>query len=557
MKVLTLDFESRDPNINLKKGAGWVYKDFEILGAAYKIGDAPALFTTDMETVRREVSESKTIICHNAQYDIGCLHRLGIDYKDKIIIDTIILAKLYDNTFSSYSLDHLSFYLLGRRKDYAALEEAASQLGIKKYMNHMKEMFTAFPELVAKYAKQDVDLTYGLSQYFKRELYKEASDLVPFYSDLIKALVLWRSRGVKIDEVQAKKSADILHALHEESLAKFYEYCPGVNIESTKQLAEAFKNLGLTPGVSQKGGDSVDSKWRSTQNHPAIEALENAKKYQKLRREFVEGILERAENGRIYPELNIMGAAETGRFSSANPNIQQIPKRDGLATELIRSIIIADEGENIYSLDFSSQEPRLQVHYAFLSKCKGADVLREEYMKNAAHDLHQQVADLAGIDRKQAKTINLGISYGMGIEKLAASLKIDEDSARELIKKYKKLTPYLHQLNKAVREKGEARGYIKTLLGRRLKMDYEKPYKALNKLIQGSAADQTAMAMVQAYREGLPVLFSVHDEAVMSSPNHEDAIRLKEIMENVARLQVPCLTEIQCGKSWGRMSPLS
>lgn len=555
--VLTIDFETRDPNISLKKGAGWVYKDFDILGAAYKIGDLVPIFTSDMDEVRYVVSNAKTLICHNAQYDIGCLHRLNIPYQDKIIVDTHILSKLYDNTLMSYSLDNLSSDFLGQRKDYAALEEAAEQLSIRKYMSHMDQLFEGFPHLVAQYAKQDVELTYGLSQYLKKYLYQEALDLIPFYSDLIKALVLWRSKGVRIDLNQAERSEAALHALKVSNHDIFKNYCGDINIESTKQLSEAFRSLGLVPGTSVKGGDSVDSKWRSSQDHPAITALDAAKKYNKLRREFVEGIVERAEDGRIYPEINIMGAAETGRFSSSNPNIQQIPKRDELATELVRSLFIPEEGESWYSLDFSSQEPRLQVHYAYLAKCVGADDLVKKFNENPQLDLHQQVADIASISRKQAKTINLGMSYGMGIEKLATTLKLDTKEAREIITRYKKLTPYLAQLNKAVQDAGVSRGYIKTLLGRRLKMDMDKPYKALNKVIQGSSADQTAIAMVQAYRESLPILFSVHDELNMSTSSPEQAKRLKTIMETATPLEVPCHSEILQGSSWGTLSPLA
>ena len=552
--VLTLDFETHDPNITLKKGAGWVYEDFEILGAAYKLDNEESQFTTDMSKLAQIVATVETIICHNSQYDIGCLHRLGIDYKDKTIVDTMILAKLYDNSMSSYSLDHLAHYCLGKRKDYESLQRLAEAHSIQKYMSHMRELFKASPEIVSSYAKLDVDLTYELSQYFKKNIYDQGLELVPIYSDLIKALVLSRSAGVRIDMNQAERSDAALDALYQKYLEEFYTYCPGVNIESTKQLAEAFMKLDIVPGVSAKGGFSVDAAWRATQDHPAIVALDNAKKYNKLRREFVEGLVTRVENGRLYPEMNIMGAAETGRFSSSNPNIQQIPKRSELAAELIRSLFIPEEGETWYSLDFSSQEPRFQVHYAYAAGCKGSEELRKSFVENPKHDLHQQVADMAGIGRTQAKTINLGISYGMGSEKLAKALKLSPEEAKALMNKYKKFAPYLYQLNKAVQQAGVDRGYVKTILGRRLVMDYDKPYKALNKLIQGSAADQTTMAIVQAYREGIPILFSVHDELNISTSDPKKAHRLKEIMETVLTLEVPCLSEMSAGSSWNTTS---
>jgi DNA polymerase I-like protein with 3'-5' exonuclease and polymerase domains len=553
--ALTLDFETHDPAIARRQGAGWPFKDFEILGMAYKKDNSPAGFTSSPEEMRELVAGAKSLIMHNAQYDTGCLHRIKANYHDKLIVDTLILAKLYDNSMFSYSLDTLGRDFLGVSKDYALLEEFASKLGIKRYMSQMKVLFETGPEIVIQYAKKDVDLTYGLAQWFKTNLYAKGLNLIPFYSDLVKALVLWRSRGVPIDMDQAHKSIDSLNALQSKYLEEFYSYCPDINIESTKQLSTAFRALGLVPGKSAKGGDSVDAAWRKTQDHPAVVALESAKKYQKLRREFVEGVLERAEDGLLYPEINIMGAAETGRFSSSNPNIQQIPKRDEVALDLVASIFIPHKGEDWYSLDFSSQEPRLQVHYAYKAHCRGAEELRQAFCTNVQHDLHQQVADLAGIGRKEAKTINLGISYGMGSAKLATSLKLSQEGAKALIKRYNTLVPYLSELNKAVQGAGNDKGYLTTMLGRRLRMDYEKPYKALNKLIQGGSADQTAMALVQAYREGIPVMFSVHDSIELSSPDVKQAIRMKEIMETVADMSVPCYTEIMQGPNWGKIKP--
>lgn len=551
MYAVTLDFETRDPNIALKKGAGWVFKDFDILGAAYKIDDSEPRFTSNMDEVRNVVASSKTIICHNAQYDVGCLHRLGISYSDKTIVDTVILAKLYDNTLFQYGLDSLSSDFLGKNKSYDLLLEAFPGQTIKKLMSNMDLLFSERPDLVEQYAKQDVELTYKLAQWYKRSLYDDGLKLVPMYSDLIKAFVLWRSKGVRIDLAKAERSSAALHALEIEARERFKSYCGDINIESTKQLSEAFRNLGLVPGTSDKGGDSVDSKWRSLQRHPAIDALDDAKKYQKLRRDFVEGSLSRAEDGRIYPEMNILGASETGRFSSSNPNIQQLPKRDPISSELVRSIFIPEDGCRWSSLDFSSQEPRLQVAYAYLSECRGSDKLLDAFLLNAKHDLHQQVADLAGIDRKTAKTINLGISYGMGVAKLATSLKLDEESAKRLMKQYNKLTPYLSQLNKKVRESAEKKGYVKTLAGRRLQVDMSAPYKALNKLIQGSAADQTTLCLVQAYREGLPVMFSVHDSIELSISSNSQAERMKSIMEQSYGLPVPFHTDILFGNNWG------
>lgn len=634
--TLTFDFETRDPNIRLKKGAGWVYKDFDVLGVAYKLDANPSQFTTDMGTFRDIVGRSQIIIAHNAQYDVGCLNRLDIPYADKTIIDTTILAKLYDNTIQSYSLDSLSTSFFGENKDYASLLSAYAALKTEEHteilaskpgnrifdvegkrylaikvpamasledvrlgfqraqqnpkdksvpftsvfdldgllsqykdtvlrktstsnaMSHIADIFKRFPDIVAKYAKKDVDLTYQLYMFFKENLYDEGLALIDFYSDLIKALVKWRRKGVKLDMDQVALSREALQLCEKEAIDHFRKVA-GVetcNFNSTAEMAEIFTRLGIQVGTSKTGEPSVCKEWRELQTHPMVACFSDIKTYSKLRRDFIDGLATKMENGRIYPEINILGADETGRFSSTNPNIQQIPKRSPNAKSLIRGIFSSEPGEHWYSLDFSSQEPRLQVHYAFLAGCSGADVLRDAFHKNPTYDLHQKVADMASIDRKTAKTINLGISYGMGVARLASSLKIDKAEASALRKQYNKASPYLHQLNNAVKKSGLSKGYIRTVLGRRLRMDYDLPYKSLNKLIQGSAADQTAMAMVMAYREGLDISFSVHDELNFSSKSPKDALRLKEIMETCIALSVPSYTEIMTGPSWGSLTPL-
>jgi len=167
--VLTFDFETRDTSIARGRGAGWAYQDFDILGMAYQIADGPTQWTSNPLEMKELVNGSRTLVAHNAQYDLGCLSRLGILYDDKLCIDTLILAKLYDNTGFSYGLDKLSADMLGDRKDYGSLELAASELGIRNPMANIAELYIHRPDLVIKYAKQDVNLTYRLSQWYKAE----------------------------------------------------------------------------------------------------------------------------------------------------------------------------------------------------------------------------------------------------------------------------------------------------------------------------------------------------------------------------------------------------
>jgi DNA polymerase-1 len=269
---------------------------------------------------------------------------------------------------------------------------------------------------------------------------------------------------------------------------------------------------------------------------------------------------------RIHPEINIMGATATGRCSSSNPNVQQQPKRDEYSRPLIRSMFVPEEGETWYCLDFSAQEIVLQVHYATLIGSEHGKIMAEMWNTNPNYDVHEAVAERVGIDRKTAKTINLGLSYGMGVFKLARSLKISTKDASALIKQYHENAPYLKDLVTAAKSKILSAGFIKTLLGRKLYKDntiydddgrmQDFSYKAINKLVQGAAADQTMASLVYAYRAGIPVLFPIHDEIALSSKSIEDVAKIHYIMEHVIDLKAPARSEVTAGPDFADQTKL-
>ena len=304
---------------------------------------------------------------------------------------------------------------------------------------------------------------------------------------------------------------------------------------------------------------------------------------------FVESILRHEHKGRIHCEFHQLrsddGGTVTGRFSSSNPNLQQIPARDPEIKAAIRGLFIPEEGEKWGSFDYASQEPRLLVHFAASMpdnlRHPMVDTIVEEYHKGDV-DLHQMVADMAGISRKEAKTVNLGIMYGMGVGKLANQLSITNDEAKELLETHRQKVPFVKQLASIATQQGSTKGQIRTLLGRKCRFHlweprsfgYNKPlphdqaqaeygmgirraftYKALNKLIQGSAADQTKQAMADCYKEGLLPLLTVHDELCFSIESDEQAARIKDIMENGLNdvLLVPSRVDQELGDNWGEV----
>ena len=604
-RLLTIDFETSDPYIGRNLGSGWTYginvegSDFEVLGAAVRTHEGEVYYETDHKKIEEIVRNHDVLIMHNAQYDLGCLYFLGIDTSRHDIYDTEVMSRLLDSSLQSHSLDALAKKYLGLSKNDDVLINAAwnhdlypwlkrelnekakaEKIGeqyvrqmpersklVKFCKENMKLIQETDLEAMAEYACDDAIPTYRLYTFFIERL-DRATCLK--YSSLARICCDYRKKGVRVDLDRAREVRAQLIPIIADKYREVYRIAGGeFNINSPKEVPAVLHKLGIDyPRNPKTGNPSVTTPWMENQQHPICKAIIEARKAVKIDRDFIQKIIDMQEFtcpdalpngtfGRIYPELHLL-RARTGRFSCTSPNIQQIPSRDEIYGPLCRSIFVPEDGEKWYSLDFSNQEGRLQVHYAYLLRCEGADILKLEFDKDPNLDMHQKVADLAEITRKEAKTINLGLSYGMGIKKLANSLDIPEDSAILLRERYNNLSPFLSQLSKKCKEAMEEKGFIKTVGGRRsandapIYVDGEKrtfEYKALNKLIQGSAADQTIEAMIWAHREGIPVLFPVHDELCMSG-TYKQAERLKHIMENAVQLTIPSVTEIAEGNNW-------
>jgi DNA polymerase I-like protein with 3'-5' exonuclease and polymerase domains len=262
-----------------------------------------------------------------------------------------------------------------------------------------------------------------------------------------------------------------------------------------------------------------------------------------------------------------------------NPNLQQIPARNKDLGPRIRSLFLPEEGHQWGCFDYNQQEPRLVVHYASLLNLYGVDDVVHAYMEGDA-DFHQIVADMADIPRTQAKTINLGLFYGMGKNKLQAELGISKLQANDLFKQYHGKVPFVKALMDATMQRAQEGGQIRTLLGRLCRFHLWEPnqfgihkalphdqalrehgpgikraytYKALNKLIQGSAADMTKKAIIELHKEGITPHLQVHDELDISVGSDKESDKIKEIMENAVTLEVPNKVDYEFGKTWGEI----
>ena len=590
-KEIAIDLETNDPRLK-ELGSGNVTGRGHIAGVAVAVEGWSGYYpighegggNMDRKLVLKWLQDvlnqqNTTFIFHNAMYDVCWLRSAGLTIKGHIV-DTMIAASLIDENRLSYRLDILSKHYVGIGKDEKILLEAAKEYGV----DAKADMWRLPPMFVGQYAERDAESTLKLWQRLKVELYnQELMDIFNLETRLFPCLVDMRFKGVRVDLEKAQNIKQNL-IKREELLIKKIKDLTGVDVEimAARSIAKAFDKLKLPYDRTAKSNEPSFTK-NFLQNHPheLPKAIAEARELNKAHTTFIDSITKHAVNGRIHADINQIrsdqGGTVTGRFSMSNPNLQQIPARHPELGPMIRSIFIPEEKCKWGSFDYSQQEPRILVHYAKLQNLTGVDEIVDAYNTGDA-DFHQVVADMAGIERKQAKTINLGLMYGMGKNKLMAELGLMKESAEKLIRQYHVKAPFVKQLMDNVSRKANDRGKIRTLLGRACHFDlwqpvqfgvfkplpleqarkeYDEPlkraftYKALNKLIQGSAADMTKKSMVSLYENGILPHIQIHDEVDISVESAQKAEEIIKIMEEAVELQVPNKVDYESGSNWG------
>ena len=622
---IAIDLETRDPELK-KLGSGAIKGSGEVVGIAVAVDGYKAYFPIahgegpNMD--RKKVLDWFTDVCqspatkifHNAMYDVCWIKNLGIKING-LIIDTMIAASIIDENRFQYSLNSLSWVYLKQGKNEALLTKAAKERGL----DPKAEMWKLPASEVGGYAEKDAELTLLLWHYLKRIIIEDdLQDIFNLETDLFPCLVDMRHLGVRVDIEKADQLKKAM-AIKEQNLLQQIKIETGIDTQiwAARSIAQVFEKLKLPYSRTEKtDSPSFTKNFISTHNHPVVRMIAEARKINKVSTTFIDTILNHSHLGRIHADINQIrsddGGTVTGRFSYANPNLQQIPARDPDTGPLIRSLFIPEEGCTWGTFDYSQQESRLVAHYALRFGLDSAAPISEAYQEDPKTDFHQIVADMAEIDRKEAKTINLGLFYGMGKAKLQNELNVSKDKADELFNTYHGRVPFVKQLMNKVMTAAQSKGQIKTLLGRRCRFPKYEPilrgsdwgtfvpaedhdtmlelkemgphlkdrdgnilkdtkgnpkknywynnstrraftYKALNKLIQGSAADMTKKAMVDLYKEGLIGHIQIHDELDFSIESESQAKKIKDIMENAVDLKVPNKVDYESGPNWGEI----
>ena len=595
-KYIAIDLETSDPNL-LELGPGWTRNDGFIVGVAIAAGDFVGYYPFRHEG-GGNIPEEKVFswlrkqlntphipkIMHNAMYDAGWLRWANVEVKGKII-DTMIAAPLINENRFSYALNALGRDYLGKRKNEKILNAAAKDFGL----DPKKEMWKLPSRFVGTYAEQDASLTLELWNRFEQEIrQQELTSIFELETALIPLVLEMRQKGVRVDLDKAEQTKTKLLQMKKQVMKEIKDDT-NIDIEPwvSTSVAKVFDHFNIHYEKTGKSEQpSFTKAWLQGCPHAIASKVLRLRELDKAHNTFIDSILEHSYKGRIHCELHQLrnddGGTVTGRFSSSNPNLQQIPSRDPEIKKMIRGLFIPEDGEQWGSFDYSSQEPRLLVHYCSVVN-QGSEILNDIVEKYQTEDVdfHQMMADMANITRKEAKTVNLGIMYGMGKQKLADTLDIKLDDANELLQTYHRKVPFVKELADRVMNKAQKHGKIRTVLGRMCRFDmwepktfgYNQPmkredaekeygpgirraftYKALNRLIQGSAADQTKKAMVDCFKEGLVPLLTVHDELCFSISSQEQANKIKEIMEQGLQLKIPSKVDQELGKDWGEIS---
>ena len=553
-------------------------------------------FTEQEMEIIAEISEQDAIkIGHNLKYDLGWLDTIRPKPLKGTLRDTSIIEALLDEWRIKYSLDALMSDYIGMDKASLHDEEFKMidylhSIGCKKVEDVRTLLYMVPPNLLAMYSLSDVIFT--LIVYLKQmgriveQNKQHIKDVIVLESKLLYPLLSMSMTGVRLHTQKRRNYLSLMLSEHEKLETKLKRNYGIDKVNSAIQVAGALKNVeGIVGGKTPTGKPSITSSFLVglTSRSTIAQEVHKLRVLDKLIKTFMVGVFSKyavlhdgEEFKRIHCNFNQVRDGEkgtkTGRFSSSKPNMQQIPKREivtiadeieGAYSKFCRKICVPEEDHLWMRLDYSQIEYRVLAHYAV---GKGSTEVRDAFRENPDTDYHKIIMDMTGLERTLAKNLNFGIMYGMGKRKAVRTYNWDEDYADNLFTIYNRKAPFIshtsnritNQAKKRIREDGVCN--ILTIGGRELHIhEMAKAYVALNRLIQGSAADFMKKAIVDLEEAGIfdyliPHL-TIHDELDISVPlgsKYKSIVRdAKEIMENAYELKVPVKVEGAIGQDWG------
>lgn len=574
-RYIAIDCETNDPNLETM-GPGAIRGDGYIVGVSVATEGFKAYYPFAHEGgdnlpkdvviryLKRELAGNEPKVGANIGYDLEWLWSEGIMVNGPKY-DIQIAEALIDENSDDLTLEAICHKYLGKGKEEVELRRAAAAHGWTTDKKIKQNLWRLPARYVGPYAEFDAE---GALQVFLKQLdilaEEELEPVFNLESRLVDVLLAIRLRGVPISYDKAEQA---MVRLGEEQRAaqKRLDALVGFSVDvwSGKNLAAAFDRLSLPYLRTDKGNPSFTADWLESQNTQLAADITTVRKLDRSANVFIKNkIIGFSHKGRLHPLFKQTrqddGGTRSGRLASSKPNMQQVPARNPILSPIIRGIFVPDDGMQFGVFDYSQQEPRVTVHYGYIRGYRGAAEARARYIADPKSDYHQMVADMAAeitstpIGRKVAKTLNLGMAYGMGVYKLAANLGMSVEQAQPVLGAYHDAVPYVKLLGNEAMRLAKRRGWVKTIMGRRRHFPGgEFAHKALNAIIQGSSADMIKQALVDLHDAGHVIYNTVHDEVDCPVRDVKHAKEIVDILVNCVQLEVPLRVDAELGPSWG------
>jgi DNA polymerase-1 len=569
VKVLAVDCETHDPELGTM-GPGFIRGAANTVGVAiatedeqwyFPIGHAIENCSWEVEDWLKEtLMHDRSYIFANAQYDIEALWSMGINVSghwSDILVDQALIDEEFE---PGYSLEAVAEHWLGEGKASDTLLKNASHFGAQTLEDAMKMMKYLPASEVGEYAEIDARRTYDTA--LAQEVYLQKNDLMEIINLERSILPLaWQMRrnGIRFNREKAVRLNAELYRDEEETLSKLIKSGFKIDPWSSKSIAAYCDRFKIIYIRTAKGNPSFSKEFFNLSNHkdPVMKLTGHYRSINKIRRDFIGSWLKFSEHDeRIHSRWHQVstddGGTRSGRFASTTPNLQQVPARHPIHGPLLRSLFLPEENQQFLKGDYSGQEIRVAIHYAYKLGCTGAAEIVQRYLDDKSFDFHGMIAEMAHIERDDAKTLALGSLYGMQAKKAQASVGLSEREAREAYDNYFAAAPYFRELADIASVQAAKRGWVKTFCGRRRRfkdpMDY---HKALNSVVQGTSADMVKQAMVNIWQElELVPLLTCHDELCYSVSDEDTAMQIQTLMEDALKLTVPMSIDVKLGATW-------